>query len=64
MTTPGRYGRITHTDCSSRDPGAASDWAARVFNWKFVPPMPMGEGQYHLFHYAEQGGGGVDFTAE
>lgn len=60
--TPGLYGWITHTDLSSRDPAATRDWAAQVFGWRFMPPMPMGEGEYHLFAYAEQGGGGIRRT--
>ncbi|HEU5175406.1 MAG TPA: VOC family protein [Gemmatimonadaceae bacterium] len=60
--TPGLYGWITHTDLASRDPGATKEWAAQVFGWKFMPPMPMGDGEYHLFAYAEQGGGGIRAT--
>lgn len=60
--TPGLYGWITHTDLSSRDPVATREWAANVFGWKFMPPMPMGTGEYHLFAYAEQGGGGIRRT--
>lgn len=60
--TPGLYGWITHTDLASRDPAATRDWAANVFGWTFMPPIPMGDGEYHLFAYAEQGGGGIRRT--
>lgn len=60
--TPGLHGWITHTDLASRDPQATRTWAADVFGWTFMPPMPMGDGEYHLFAYAEQGGGGIRRT--
>jgi len=60
--TPGLDGWITHTDLASRDPAATRTWAAKVFGWTFMPPMPMGAGEYHLFAYADQGGGGIRQT--
>ena len=53
-------GWITHTELSSRDPDATKAWAAQALGWKFRPSMPMPNGgQYHLYYYGEQGGGGI-----
>lgn len=58
--TRGLYGWITHTDLASTDPGATKQWCAKVLGWKFKPSFPMpGGGEYHLFAYSDQGGGGI-----
>ncbi len=59
VPTQGLYGCITHTDLASNDPGATRTWCAKVFGWTFRPPMPTPTGDYHLFAYSNQGGGGV-----
>jgi predicted enzyme related to lactoylglutathione lyase len=60
--THSHYGWITHTDLASTDPAATRDWCAAVFGWEFGPPLPMREGEYHLFTYSDVGGGGVRAT--
>ena len=60
--TRGRYGWITHTDLASTDPAATRAWCAQVLGWDFAPPLPLPDGEYHLFAYAEAGGGGIRRT--
>ena len=62
--TRGLYGSITHTELASDDPGATRAWAAQVFGWSFQPPFPSPAGDYHLFAYSEQGGGGIRATGD
>ena len=60
VPTQGLYGWITHTDFASTDPAATKAWCANVLGWTFRPSVPMPDGnEYHLFHYSEQGGGGI-----
>lgn len=59
VPTRGLYGWITHTDLSSRDPAATKAWCATVLGWTFKPPFPSPAGEYHLFAYSDQGGGGI-----
>jgi uncharacterized protein len=61
--TRGLYGWITHTDLSSTDPVATREWCTKVLGWTFQPPFPTPSGDYHLFAYAETGGGGIRQTA-
>jgi uncharacterized protein len=58
------YGHITHTELASDDPDATQAWAAQVFGWSFQPPFPSPAGDYHLFAYSEQGGGGIRATGD
>jgi predicted enzyme related to lactoylglutathione lyase len=53
------HGWITHTDLASADPVATKAWCAKVLGWTFKPPFRMPDGDYHLFAYSEQGGGGI-----
>lgn len=62
--TPGLHGWITHTELVSRDPEATRDWCASVLGWAFQPPVPSPVGDYHLFTFSPQGGGGVRATAD
>lgn len=57
--TPGLHGHITHTELASDDPEATRGWCADVFGWAFQPVFPGPTGDYHLFAYSEQGGGGI-----
>ena len=57
--TKGLYGWITHTELSSADPEATKAWAATVLGWAFKPSFPTPIGDYHLFAYSDQGGGGI-----
>lgn len=57
--TKGLYGSITHTDFVSSDPDASKAWCAKVLGWTFMASIPTAEGDYHLFAYSEQGGGGI-----
>ena len=58
--TQGLYGSITHTEFASLDPDATRSWCAKVLGWTFKPSFPMpGGGEYHLFAYSDQGGGGI-----
>lgn len=61
--THGLHGWITHTELSSDDPGGTRDWCADVFGWTFQPAFPSPAGDYHLFAYSDQGGGGIRQTA-
>lgn len=61
--TQGLHGWITHTELSSDDPTSTRDWCAEVFGWTFQPAFPSPAGDYHLFAYSEQGGGGIRQTA-
>jgi predicted enzyme related to lactoylglutathione lyase len=53
------YGWITHTDLASFDPAATRAWCTTVLGWTFRPSFPTPAGEYHLFAYAEKGGGGI-----
>jgi predicted enzyme related to lactoylglutathione lyase len=57
--THGLYGWITHTDLASTNAGATRAWCIEVLGWIFRPPFPMPGGDYHLFAFSENGGGGV-----
>jgi predicted enzyme related to lactoylglutathione lyase len=57
--TDGLHGWITHTDLASTDPAATEAWCTEVLGWTFSPPFTGPRGEYHLFTYSEQGGGGV-----
>jgi predicted enzyme related to lactoylglutathione lyase len=57
--TRGLYGRITHTDFASTNPVATREWCAAVLGWTFQPAFPTPNGDYHLFAYSEEGGGGI-----
>lgn len=57
--TQGLYGWITHTEFVSSDAEASRNWCAKVLGWDFKPSFPMPEGDYHLFAYSAQGGGGI-----
>jgi predicted enzyme related to lactoylglutathione lyase len=59
VPTRGRYGWITHTDLTSRDPVATKAWCAKVLGWTFKPSFPVPGGEYHLFAYSDTGGGGI-----
>jgi uncharacterized protein len=61
--THGLHGWITHTELASDDPVATRDWCAGVLGWTFQPAFPTPGGEYHLFAYSEQGGGGIRQTA-
>ena len=59
VPTKGLYGWITHTELFSSDPPATRAWCATVLGWTFRPSFATPEGEYHLFAYAKQGGGGI-----
>ena len=59
VPTPGLDGWITHTDLASHQPEATKAWCAKVLGWTFKPPFPSPTGEYHLFAYSAQGGGGI-----
>src|SRR5260221_13607063 len=59
VPTQGLYGCITHTELASSDPAATRAWCAKVLGWTFQPSFPMPAGEYHLFAYSDQGGGGI-----
>ncbi len=63
MPTRGLYGWITHTELASSNPAATKAWCAKVLGWTFKPPFSMpGGGEYHLFAYSDNGGGGIRAT--
>jgi len=53
------YGHITHTELASADPDATKTWCAKVLGWKFQQSFPTPGGDYHLFTYSDQAGGGI-----
>jgi uncharacterized protein len=53
------YGHITHTDLASADPESTKAWCQAALGWTFMPGVPTDSGEYHLFAYSEQGGGGI-----
>jgi uncharacterized protein len=57
--TKALYGWITHTELASADPAATKAWCAKALGWSFKPSFPMPGGEYHLFTYSSQGGGGI-----
>jgi len=59
---PALDGWITHTELASDDPIATKAWCAAVLGWTFKPSVPSPNGEYHLFAYSEQGGGGIRQT--
>jgi uncharacterized protein len=64
VPTRGLYGWITHTELASSNPTATKAWCAKVLGWTFKPSMPIpGGGEYHLFAYSDQGGGGIRATS-
>ena len=63
VPTRGLYGSITHTEFGSADPKATKDWCAKVLGWTFKPSFPMPGGEYHLFAYSAQGGGGIHLVS-
>lgn len=58
-----RRGVITHTELASADPAATQAWCQRVFGWTFMPPMPMPDGEYRMFRFASDTGGGIRATS-
>ena len=62
--THGLHGHITHTELASNEPQATREWCAEVFPWAFQPVFTSPAGDYHLFAYSDQGGGGIRKTAE
>jgi uncharacterized protein len=59
VATDGLYGWITHTELVSSDPAATKQWCVEVLGWTFAPPFPTPAGDYHLYSYSDQGGGGI-----
>lgn len=59
VPTRGLYGWITHTELVSANPEATKAWCGKVLGWTFKPSVPMPEGEYHLFAYSNEGGGGI-----
>lgn len=57
--TEGLYGWITHTELASEDPDATKAWCATVLGWTFKPSFPTPNGDYHMFAYSDQSGGGI-----
>src|SRR5262249_49910564 len=62
VPTKGLYGWITHTELASNDPLATKDWCAKVLGWTFRPSFQTPDGEYLLFAYSDQGGGGIRQT--
>jgi len=62
VPTQGLYGWITHTELASSDPAATKAWCAKVLGWTFKPSFPIPGGEYHLFAYSHEGGGGIRAT--
>jgi uncharacterized protein len=57
-------GAITHSELVSADPDATRDWCAQVIGWHFMPSFPTPDGEYHMFAYSDQGGGGIRRVSE
>jgi predicted enzyme related to lactoylglutathione lyase len=59
VPTRGLYGWVTHTELASSDPASTKAWCAKVLGWTFKPSFLVPGGEYHLFSYSDQGGGGI-----
>jgi hypothetical protein len=62
VPTKGLYGWITHTELASDDPLATKRWCEKLLGWRFHSSFPTPDGEYHLFAYSDQGGGGIRKT--
>jgi predicted enzyme related to lactoylglutathione lyase len=62
VPTKGLYGWVTHTEIASSDPAVTKEWCADVLGWTFKASFPTPAGEYHLFAYSDQGGGGIRLT--
>jgi predicted enzyme related to lactoylglutathione lyase len=54
-----RPGFIAHTELASRDPAATKAWCQKVLGWKFGPSMPTPNGDYHMWSFGDNIGGGI-----
>jgi uncharacterized protein len=54
-----RPGFISHTELASSDPAATKAWCQKVLGWSFGEPMPLPEGEYHMWRFDEGSGGGI-----
>lgn len=54
-----RPGYISHTELASADPTATKAWCQSVLGWKFGTPMPIPGGEYHMWDFGDQTGGGI-----
>ena len=54
-----RQGFISHTELASTNPAATKAWCQDVLGWKFSPPMPMPSGDYHMWSFGDNVGGGI-----
>lgn len=52
-------GMIAHTEFASADPAATRAWAQKTLGWKFAPPMPMPDGEYHMWNVGMDTSGGL-----
>lgn len=57
-----RPGFISHTELASSDPAATKAWAQKVLGWSFGEPMPIPGGEYHMWRFGEDSGGGIRMT--
>ncbi|MHB8632568.1 MAG: VOC family protein [Thermoplasmatota archaeon] len=54
-----RSGFISHTELASSDPAATKAWCQKALGWKFGPAMPTPNGDYHMWSFGENQGGGI-----
>jgi uncharacterized protein len=50
-----------HRDCQLES-WREKEWCAEVLGWTFTASFPTPAGEYHLFAYSDQGGGGIRST--
>jgi predicted enzyme related to lactoylglutathione lyase len=54
-----RPGFISHTELASADPVATKQWCQEVLGWKFGASMPTPGGDYHMWSFGDNMGGGI-----
>ena len=57
-----RPGYVSHTELASSDPAATKNWAQKVLGWSFGEPMQIPGGEYHMWRFDENSGGGIRKT--
>ena len=59
LTRKVRPGFISHTELASADPAATKAWCQAALGWKFGPSMAIPGGEYHMWTFGNDTGGGI-----
>ncbi|MEA3190973.1 MAG: uncharacterized protein QOD77_1555 [Thermoplasmata archaeon] len=57
-----RPGFVSHTELASSDPAATRKWCEQALGWSFMPSMPTPAGDYHMWSFGDNVGGGIRNT--